>query len=98
MNAAAHPGWSLYIVRCRDGSLYTGIATDVPRRLAEHVSARGRGSRYLRGRAPLALVLERPVGPRSLALRLERRVKALPKPLKEKLVGNPDLLRGLLRG
>jgi len=39
--------WSVYIVRCRDGSLYTGVATDVRRRLAEHARLGGRGAKYL---------------------------------------------------
>jgi putative endonuclease len=78
------PGWHIYIIRCGDGSLYTGIATDVRRRFAEHES--GLGARYLRGRGPLELVLSRPVGDRSEALRLEQRVKRLPKRLKELVV------------
>lgn len=78
------PGWHLYIIRCGDGSLYTGIATDVRRRFAEHES--GLGARYVRGRGPLELVLSRPVGDRSEALRLEQRVKRLPKRLKELVV------------
>ena len=78
------PGWHLYIIRCGDGSLYTGIATDVSRRFAEHES--GLGARYVRGRGPLELVLSRPVGGRSEALRLEQRVKRLPKRLKELIV------------
>jgi predicted GIY-YIG superfamily endonuclease len=46
--------WHLYVVRCRGGELYTGIATDVVRRLSEHES--GAGAKYLRGKGPLALV------------------------------------------
>ncbi len=88
--------WSLYIVRCRDGSLYTGIATDVKRRLEDHRQAGGRGAKYLRGRGPLALVLERSVGSRSLALRLESRIKRLGKARKEELVRRPDLVNRLL--
>jgi len=45
--------WYLYIVRCRDGTLYTGISTDVDRRLAEHRQGGNAGARYLKGRAPL---------------------------------------------
>ena len=70
--------YSIYLVRCRDGSLYTGIATDVERRLREHADSR-KGARYLRGKAPLTLVFQRPVGDRSLASRIEIQVKKLPK-------------------
>ena len=70
--------YSVYLVSCRDGSLYTGIATDVQRRLAEHESGR-RGAKYLRGKAPLTLVFEKPIGDRGLAQRVESRIKRLPR-------------------
>ncbi|MDH3440946.1 MAG: GIY-YIG nuclease family protein [Gammaproteobacteria bacterium] len=70
--------YSIYLVRCRDGSLYTGIATDVERRLREHADSR-KGARYLRGKAPLTLVFQRQVGDRSLASKVEIQVKKLPK-------------------
>ena len=73
--------WQLYLVRCADGSLYTGIATDARRRLAEHQA--GRGAKYLRGRGPLALAFFMEAGSRSRALSLERRLKALPRRRKE---------------
>ena len=76
--------WSLYIVRCRHGSLYTGIATDVERRFAEHKA--NKGAKYLRGRGPLKLVFKKQLGKRELALKIERRVKSLPKLKKEKLI------------
>jgi putative endonuclease len=82
------PGYSVYLVRCRDGSLYTGIATDVARRLAEHEDGR-KGAKYLRGKGPLSLVFQQDIGDRSLALRVESRVKRLTKREKE----NPDCLR-----
>ncbi len=72
------------MVRCRDGSLYTGIACDVARRLAEHRA--GRGAKYLRGRGPIELVFSERIGSRGLALRAERCVKKLAKPKKEALV------------
>ncbi len=83
--------WSVYLVRCRDGTLYTGIATDVARRFAEHRKNGGKGARYLRGRGPLRLVFQQAVGSRSLALRLEHRIKRLPKVQKERLVRSRDL-------
>lgn len=69
--------WFLYIIRCADGSLYTGITTDVARRFAEHARSGPRAARYLRGRGPLTLVFSAPAGTRSSALALERRVKSL---------------------
>ncbi len=76
--------WYLYIVRCRNGSLYTGIATDVERRFAEHQA--NKGSKYLRGRGPLKLVFKKQIGKKELALKIERLVKKLPKLKKEKLI------------
>jgi putative endonuclease len=76
--------WYLYMVRCRGGSLYTGIATDINRRFAEHQS--GKGAKYLRGRAPLKLAFSEKIGKRSLALKLERLIKRLPKNMKERIV------------
>jgi len=84
---AATPEWWVYIVRCRDRSLYTGIALDVERRLAEHRQADRRGAKYLRGRGPLRLVLARAIGSKQLALRVERQVKRLRKAEKEALIG-----------
>ncbi len=84
--------WSLYVVRCGDRSLYTGITTDVSRRLREHRDGT-RGARYLRGRTPLTLVFEVAVGDRSAASRAERRVKLLSKSEKESLLAAPDTLR-----
>jgi putative endonuclease len=81
--------WYVYVVRCRDGSLYTGIATDVVRRLAEHAGAGRGGAKYLRGRGPLRLVLSRAVASRSAASRIEARMKRLPKARKEEFVRRP---------
>ncbi|MCB1784970.1 MAG: GIY-YIG nuclease family protein [Chromatiaceae bacterium] len=76
--------WYLYLVRCADGALYTGISTDVMRRLAEH--AANRGARRLRGRGPLQLVYVQPLGGRGIAQRVERRVKRLSRADKERLL------------
>ena len=76
--------WFLYLVRCNDGSLYTGISTDVQRRFTDH--QQNRGARRLRGRGPLQLVYSEAVGDRSRALRLEHRVKRLSRAEKERLV------------
>jgi predicted GIY-YIG superfamily endonuclease len=76
MSALAEP-WFVYLVSCGDGSLYTGIARDVARRVEVH--NRGRGARYTRGRLPVALLLHRGPMTRSEALRLEARLKRLPR-------------------
>jgi putative endonuclease len=88
--------WSVYIVRCRHGSLYTGIAVDVKRRIGQHQDS-GAGAKYLRGRAPLKLVGHWVVGDRSLALRVERRIKRLDRAAKERLLGRPEGLAALLQ-
>ena len=75
--------WSVYVARCSDGSLYTGIAVDVRARIAAHDA--GKGARYTRGRGPLALVAKRRCASKGEALRLELAVKALPREDKEKL-------------
>ena len=72
------PAYSVYLVRCRDGSLYTGIATDVERRLREHQTST-RGAKFLRGKGPLTLVYQREIGDRSTATRVELAIKQLPK-------------------
>lgn len=76
--------WFVYIARCHDGSLYTGIALDVVRRIAAHNS--GRGARYTRGRGPLSLCAQRRCGSKGDALRLESAVKRLARPEKETLL------------
>ena len=78
--------WYLYIIRCRDDTLYTGISTDVDRRFAQHQSEGHGGSRYLKGRGPLTLVFKEKLGSRSLASKVEHRVKRMPKARKEKLI------------
>ena len=80
--------WYLYMVRCRDGSLYTGIATDVERRFGQHQGSGDGGSKYLRGRGPLTLVFQERVGDRSQALKVEAMVKRLSKEKKEQLIGS----------
>lgn len=69
------PAWYLYILRCGDGSLYTGITTDVEKRLEVHRS--GKGAKYTRGRGPLELVYREFCGTHSDALKRELRVKAM---------------------
>ena len=69
--------WWVYMIRCADGSLYTGIAMDVERRFREHQEMNGKGAKYLRGKGPLLLVLKTPAGSRGMALRAEMRIKKL---------------------
>ena len=89
--------WHVYLVRTHDGHLYTGIATDVDRRLEEHRSDAGKGAKYLRGRGPLELVYGRKLGDRALALRVEARLKRRPRTEKEAIVADAPSRRGLLR-
>lgn len=77
--------YSLYILRCRDGTLYTGIATDVDRRIREHETG-ARGARYLRGRGPLQLEFTARLGDRATAQQYEYRVKRLQRERKEALI------------
>lgn len=76
--------WYVYMLRCGDGSLYTGITDDVPRRLEVHRS--GKGAKYTRGRGPLELVHQEKYETKSEALRREMQIKALPRSQKIKLI------------
>lgn len=76
--------WYLYILRCGDGTLYTGITTDVEKRLELHRS--GKGAKYTRGRAPLELVYQESCGTHSDALKREYAIKRLPRRKKEALL------------
>ncbi|WP_319941429.1 GIY-YIG nuclease family protein [Halomonas jincaotanensis] len=67
--------WHLYLLETARGTLYTGVTTDVTRRLAEHRA--GRGAKALRGRGPLRLVHHEAVGNQGEALRLEAALKRL---------------------
>ncbi len=69
--------WTVYLLRCRDGSLYTGITNNLARRLARHRA--GTASAYTRSRRPLRLVYEEGQPSRSAALRREAAVKRLPR-------------------
>jgi putative endonuclease len=88
--------WHLYLIRTKDGALYTGITTEVARRFAEHESQGDRCARYLRGRAPLQLVFQRRIGSRSLALQAERRLRRLRKHEKEEIARSRIGARRLL--
>ncbi len=77
--------WLVYILRCRDGSLYTGITNDLDRRLAAHSS--GKASRYTRSRLPVTLVHREGQPSKSKALRQEAAIKRLTRAEKLRLVG-----------
>ncbi len=76
-------GWMVYIIRCSDGSLYTGVTTDIERRFREHAGG-GRGARYFSGRKPVEVVYQEIGHDRSSASRREAVIKKLSR--EEKLV------------
>jgi putative endonuclease len=73
----AGDAWQVYIVRCADGSLYTGIARDLDRRIAEHNADKGTGASYTRSRRPVRLVYREPAADRSAASKREYQIKQL---------------------
>ena len=78
-------GWTVYLLRCGDGSLYTGVTNDLGRRLAAHRA--GEGAAYTRARLPLQLVWVETQGSRGAALRRELAIKRLPRAAKLSLIG-----------
>lgn len=80
--------WVLYILECKDGTLYTGITDNLERRLAAHRA--GKGAKYTRGRGPLELRYLEKCENHSQALRREYAVKSLSKEEKLKLCQNKD--------
>lgn len=80
--------WLVYILKCGDGSFYTGITNDLPARLQAHQN--GTGAKYTKGRGPLHVVYEEPCADRSTASRREAAIKALSRPEKAALIsGTP---------
>ena len=77
--------WQLYILRCGDGTLYTGIALDAKKRFLMH--QKGRGAKYTRGRGPLTLLYTETCAGHSDALKRELEVKAMTREEKEALIG-----------
>lgn len=67
--------WFVYLLECRNGSVYTGITTDVPRRVAQH--AAGKGARYTRSNPPVRLLAQFPCPDRSSASRAECAIKRM---------------------
>ena len=85
-----------YIMRCEDGSLYTGITTDVQRRLKEHQGELSGGAKYTKGRMPTKVEVVWESDNRSLASKLEYRIKKLSKQDKELLIQYPQRMAQLL--
>jgi UV DNA damage endonuclease len=84
MAETTNKAWFLYIVRCADGSLYTGITNDVPRRCQQHNA--GTASRYTRSRLPVELVYQESLASRSVALKRELAIKSMSRVEKESLI------------
>lgn len=82
--------WYLYLIRCANGHLYTGITTDVTRRFNEHQSSSPKAAKYLRGKGPLTLMYQEQVGTRSDALRREIAVKKLSRAQKLALIESAE--------
>lgn len=78
--------WYLYLVRCANGHLYTGVTTDVTRRFSEHQSGGIKSAKYLRGKGPLTLMYQEQVGSQGDALRREIAVKKLSRSQKLALI------------
>ena len=76
--------WFVYILRCADGTLYTGITNDLTRRCEQHNA--GTASRYTRSRLPVDLVYQEAQGNRSVATKRELEIKALSRQQKESLI------------
>ena len=76
--------WFVYIVRCSDGTLYTGVTTDADKRVAEH--NRSQGARYTRSRQPVELVYLEPAADRGAALRRESEIKRMRSAAKRRMI------------
>ncbi len=78
--------WTVYILRCSDNSLYTGITNDIERRTEEHNKSNVVGSKYVRSRRPATLVYTETVRSKNQALKRELTIKRLPKAKKDSLI------------
>jgi len=79
-------GWFVYIIEASDGSLYTGVTTDIDRRFAEH-SSTGKGAKFFRGRKPVKIAYIQEHPDRSSALKREAEIKKLSREKKLQLIG-----------
>ena len=80
--------WRVYILRCADNSLYTGVTSDLPRRLRQHNGEIVGGARYTRARRPIELVWSEPAASKSDALKREHALKQLGRAQKESLLND----------
>jgi putative endonuclease len=85
--SASTTAWCVYMLRCADGSLYTGVTTDIIRRVAEHNGDGPLGARYTRSRRPVQLVHVEPAASRAEATRREAAIKQLNRARKLALCG-----------
>lgn len=86
MTSSKHPAtWFVYMLQCADGTLYTGITTDIDRRIAEHNGEGRLGARYTRSRRPVNLAYSEPVTSRAEASRREAAIKRLDRRRKQAL-------------
>jgi len=76
--------WTLYIIECRDGTLYTGITTDLEKRIKRH--NQGRASKYTRSRKPVVLKYQKALKNESLARKREAEIKSMSRASKLKLI------------
>lgn len=86
----------IYILRCSDNSLYTGITTDISRRIKEHTQKNQKGAKYTKSHEVISLEALWSTFKKSNALKLEYRIKRLTKPQKEKLILNEDYFLELI--
>ncbi len=84
--SAESSGWYVYILRCADGSLYTGVTTNTERRVKEHNQNDRLGAKYTRVRRPVSLVYRESCSNRSAACKREAQIKALSRDAKLKLL------------
>jgi predicted GIY-YIG superfamily endonuclease len=87
--------WYVYMLQCADGTLYTGVATDVAARVATHNA--GKGAKYTRGRLPATLVYQESVGERGAALSREHAIKRMGAADKRRLIAAAGGVPGPIR-
>lgn len=84
-----------YILKCADGTLYTGWTNDIEKRLKAHNA--GKGAKYTKGRRPVQLVYSEEFETREEAMKREYEIKQMTRKRKRSIVGTPDLLKGDVR-
>lgn len=96
MDSHGTASWYVYMLSCEDGSLYTGITTDVSRRIREHLGLERGGARYTRAHRPVGLAAAWKTLSRSAASRIELAIKGLDRADKLALVANPATIGTLV--